>query len=181
MTLEDLKLMRIRGFDWAAVIWSGLISGLIMLMVSILLPWIILGDPLLIVRIIASILLGPLVIGAPSGQLPGIYVVALLTHFSLSLFFAFLIALIFHRYGMIVAFIGGAVMGAVIYFMNYYTFTLVFPWLLPYHNWMLLIANIVFGALAGTLFELFEDERFVDEPFFNQPVLSGNKKVRDIR
>jgi hypothetical protein len=75
---------------------------------------------------------------------------------------------------MIVAFIGGAVMGFVIYFMNYYTFSLVFPWLLPYRTWMLLTGHIVYGALVGTLYELFEDERFVDQPFFKQPTSSYN-------
>jgi hypothetical protein len=174
MYSNDSKRVVIGGLDWNAVWGAGLISGLSMLLVSILLPWIFLGDPFLIVRIMASVLLGPTVISPQAGLVPGIYVVAILTHFSLSLFFAILIILIFHRWGMIVAFIGGAVMGFVIYFMNYYTFSLVFPWLLPYRTWMLLTGHIVYGALVGTLYELFEDERFVDQPFFKQPTSSYN-------
>ena len=153
-----------QGLDWSAVVWAGLLSGLTMLLISIALPWLFLGDPLLIVRLIASIMLGPKVIPPQAGLVPGIYVVALLTHFGLSLLFAGLIALIFHRWGMVVAFFGGAIIGGVIYFMNYYSFSIIFPWLFPYRNWMLLLANILFGALVGTLYELFEDERYVDQP-----------------
>lgn len=165
MNSEKPMPTSIQGFDWTAAIWSGLLSGLVMLFISIVLPWISLGDPLLIVRLMASMMLGPQVIPAQAGLVPGIYVVALLTHFSLSLLFAILIALIFHRWGMAIGFFGGALMGAVIYGMNYYSFSLIFPWLFPYRNWMLLIAHIFFGAMAGALFELFEDERFVDAPF----------------
>ncbi len=164
------------GLDWGAVFAAGLFSGMVMLLVSILLPWIFLGDAGLIVRIMASVLLGPAVILPQANLVPGVYVVAILTHFLLSLLFAFLITLIFYRWGMIVAFMGGAVMGAVIYFMNYYAFSLIFPWLLPYHNWMLLVANIVFGALSGTLYELFEDERFIDQPFFRQPLPASERQ-----
>ncbi len=155
-----------QGLDWSAVIWAGLLSGLTMLLISVALPWLFLGDPLLIVRLIASMMLGPEVIPAQAGLVPGIYVVALITHFSLSFLFAGLIALIFHRWGILVAFVGGAVMGAVIYFMNYYSFSLVFPWLFPYRNWMLLLAHIFFGGLAGALYELFEDGRYIDHPLF---------------
>jgi hypothetical protein len=154
----------VQRLDWSAVIWAGLFSGFVMLLVSILLPWIFLGDPLLIVRIMASVMLGPAVISAQVGLPPGIYVVALVTHFGLSVLFALLISLIFHRWGIVVGFLGGAVIGAVVYFMNYYTFSLIFPWIFPYRNWMLLLAHIFFGALAGASYELFEDERIVDEP-----------------
>ncbi|MAT43570.1 MAG: hypothetical protein CL609_14630 [Anaerolineaceae bacterium] len=172
MVPNESKRIVIGGLDWNAVVAAGLISGFTMLIISILLPWIFLSDPFLIVRIMASVLLGPSVISPQAGLVPGIYVVAILTHFFLSIFFAMLIVLIFHRWGMIVAFIGGAVMGFVIYFMNYYTFSLVFPWLLPYHTWMLLTGHIVFGALVGTLYELFEDEHFVDQQFFKRPTSS---------
>jgi hypothetical protein len=164
MTSYDRTLTAVQGFDRSAAVWAGLLSGLIMLLISIVLPWLFVGDPFLIVRLIASILLGPGVIPAQAGIVPGIYVVALITHFSLSIIFAFLIALIFYRWGIVVSLFGGAIMGAVVYFMNYYTFSLIFPWLFPYRNWMLLLAHIFFGALAGALFELFEDERFVDQP-----------------
>ena len=164
MTSNERMPSSVQGFDWYAAIWAGLVSGLIMLLTGIVLPWLFLGDPLLIVRLMASIMLGPEVIPAQAGIVPGIYVVALVTHFSLSLLFAFLIALIFHRWGIVVALLGGAIVGVVIYIMNFYSFSLIFPWLFPYLNWMLLVAHIFFGALAGALFELFEDERFVDQP-----------------
>lgn len=151
--------------DRLAVVWAGLVSGAVMLTISIVLPWLLLGDPLLIVRIMASVLLGPAVIPAQAGLVPGIYLVAVLTHFGLSLLFAFLIALVFHRWGMIVGFLGGAIMGGIIYVMNFYTFSLLFPWMTPYRNWMILLAHIFFGALAGSLYEMFEDDRLIDEPF----------------
>jgi hypothetical protein len=168
MTDHQPSRTYLTGLDWTAAIWAGLVSGLVMFLVSVLLPWIILGDALLIVRIMASVLLGPTVIPAHSVLAPGIYAAALITHVILSLFFTLLIAIIFHRWGMLVAFIGGAMVGVLIYVMNYYSFTFFFPWMAPYLNWMVLVAHIFFGALAGSLFELFEDDRFVDEPFFRR-------------
>lgn len=79
--------------DWSAAIWSGFISGTVSLFVSIVLPWIIINDPLLIVRLMASILLGPGVISPQNDLVPGVYVVAILTHFSLSFAFTFIIAI----------------------------------------------------------------------------------------
>ncbi len=154
--------------DWPAVMRAGITSGVVALFLMVLLPWVILNDPFLIMRLIASLLLGPTVI-SPSGSLvPGVYVVALIVHFSLSMVYAVLIALLFHRWGMLVAFLGGAVFGFVIYILNFYLFTVFFSWLLPYGNWMLMAANIVFGALAGALYELLENAAIIDEPFLNK-------------
>ena len=155
-------------WDWSATIRAGFISGLVALFLMLLLPWIILGDPFFIMRLIASLLLGPAVISPAGSLVPAVYLVALLVHFSLSMIYAVLIALIFHRWGMAVAFVGGAVFGFVIYILNFYLFSIFFPWLLPYRNWMLMVANIVFGALAGALYELLENAAIIDEPFLNK-------------
>ena len=165
MNNTKLRKSALPPIDWLATLWSGLLSGLAMLLLSIILPWIILGDPLFITRLMASLLLGPQVIPIQSGLVPGIYVVALITHFSLALFFTVLIVLVFHRWGMVVAFVGGAIFGLLIYIISFYSFSIVFPWLQPYGNWMLMAGIILFGALAGTLYELFEDPEIRDDPF----------------
>lgn len=152
--------------DWSAALWAGIISGMVAFILSIILPWIVINDPSLILRLMASLLLGPAVIADPQTALvPGVYVLAFLVHFTLSLLFAILIAFIFHRWGIVVAFIGGAIFGFVVYILNFSFFSILFPWLLPYGNWMLMTANILFGGLAGALYELLEDPRITDEKF----------------
>jgi len=53
--------------------------------------------------------------------------------------------------------------GLALYAINYYTFTLFFPWFFPMRSWLVVLSHIVFGATAGGVYEAFEHETYVVE------------------
>ncbi len=146
--------------DWRAALWAGLASGVFSLVVNSVLTAITLGSPWLFLRMAAGILLG-----APAleeGPTPGIatILVGLLVHLALSLAFAALLAFIIHRWGMAVGVLGGAAFGLALYGINIFGLSAMFPWFYGLRNWMMLVSHVVFGALAGGLYELWEVEMF---------------------
>lgn len=146
--------------DWDAAVWAGLIAGLLFLVVVLILVAAAVGEPWIVMRILASPLLGSDVLGTPTFD-PVISVVGLLVHLVLSVLFAFLLAVIVHRWGWIVATIGGALFGLALYTINFYAVSFAMPWFFLFRSWMMLVAHIVYGAAAGFVYEALETETFV--------------------
>jgi hypothetical protein len=149
--------------DWNAALWAGLISGLVFLLVDILLSAAILGSPWVYLRIIASLILGTAVLPPPATFDLSVFLVAVVIQVLLSLVYAGLLAVIIHRWGLIVGILGGALFGFAIYLINFYTLSFFFPWFYPYRSWIILWGHVLFGALAGGLYEALEVEKFVKE------------------
>ncbi|MCG3119404.1 MAG: hypothetical protein ALAOOOJD_01796 [bacterium] len=147
--------------DWRAALWAGIISGIVFLVINMLLMKIFVGSPWITVRLVASIMLGAGVLPPPASFDPTIFAVALLVHFPLSIAFACLIAVILHRWGMLVGIIGGAFFGLALYAINFYTFTFFFPTFFPMHSWIMAVSHLLFGATAGGVYEGLEIEKFV--------------------
>ncbi len=147
--------------DWRAAIWAGIIAGIVFLLVNMILTDAYLGSPWVIVRLAASILMGTKVLPPPATFDAAIFSVALLVHLPLSIIFASLIAMVLHRWGMIVGILGGALFGLAFYFINFYTFSAIFPWFFPLRGWMMAFSHLAFGALAGGVYEALEVEKFV--------------------
>jgi len=149
--------------DWSAAVWAGLISGLIFLALNMLLTWNLLGTPWIIFRMIASVVMGSDVLPPPATFDLTIFLTALIIHLVLSVAFASLLAVIIHRWGLIVGFIGGALFGLVLFVINYYAISYFFPWFFPLRNWTIVLSHIAFGAFAGGLYESMEEEVFVPD------------------
>lgn len=147
--------------DWNAAFWAGIISGTVSLAVSTLLAWRILGSPMVALRLMASILLGSDVMQPPAGDSLGIVLAALFVQFVLSLVFAFITAVVVHRWGLLVSFFGGALLGLALYAINFYSISYFFPWLYQFRSSIFMLAHVAFGAIAGLVYELLEVETFV--------------------
>jgi hypothetical protein len=147
--------------DWSAAVWSGVISGVIFLAISMLLTYIYIGSPWVINRLIASVVMGPNVLPPPATFDATIFIVSIIVQLLLSLTFACIIAIIFHRWGLLVGVIGGGLFGLALYFINFYTFSLIFPWFFLMKSWIMVVSHVVFGALAGGIYEALEVEKFV--------------------
>lgn len=137
--------------DWKAATWAGIIAGLVFLVLEMFMvpvfgggsPW---GPP----RMIAAIVLGEGVLSPPATFAPGIVAVAMVLHFVLSIVYALIFALVIHRLGLGAALALGAAGGLVLYLVNFYGFTALFPWFAMARNWISIFAHIVFGmAVAG--------------------------------
>ncbi len=151
--------------DWRAAIWAGIVAGVVFLALQMGILAGVNGSssPWIVLRMLAAMVMGQQVLPPPATFDPAIAGVALLINFILSILFALLIAFVLHRWGMLVGMLGGALFGLALYAINYYTFTLFFPWFFPMRSWLVVLAHIVFGATAGGVYEAFEHEEYVVE------------------
>lgn len=147
--------------DWRAALWAGIIAGAVFLIAQmVLLSLLAGGSPWVVPRRIAAIVLGEAVLSPPAFSL-SIVLVALLVHFFLSVVYALILAFIIHRWGMIVGIVGGALFGLALYVINFYTFSILFPWFFPVRSWIDVFTHMLFGAVAGGVYEALEVEEFV--------------------
>jgi len=150
--------------DWRAAVLAGIVAGAVFLVLQIaILAGVTSASPWIVLRMVAAMVMGQGVLPPPTSFDPVITVVALLINFILSILFALLIAFVLHRWGLLVGIVGGALFGLALYAINYYTFTLFFPWFFPMRSWLVVLSHIVFGATAGGVYEAFEHETYVVE------------------
>ncbi|MDQ6831079.1 MAG: hypothetical protein M3081_19630 [Gemmatimonadota bacterium] len=143
--------------DWSAAAWAGIIAGLVfmaleMMMVAAFLgnsPW---GPP----RMIAAIVMGKGVLPMPGGSPPtfdaGVLAAAMMVHFVLSIIFAMILAFAIagRTYGAALAI--GAVTGLLLYLVNFYLFTGIFPWFAMARNWVTIFSHVAFGLVAAMVY-----------------------------
>ena len=163
LKMKNVKIRMRQLVDWGAAFWAGLISGVISFALILIISGIVLGSPWYATRLEASILLGSSILPPPTSFDLGIFVAALFVHLALAILFTFLVAAIVHKFGIVISVIGGALIGLALYGINYYSLSYFFPWFYQFRSWMFLVEHIVFGAIAGGLYELFEVEVFVPE------------------
>jgi hypothetical protein len=147
--------------DWRAAIIAGIVSGLAFLLINLVLTAVAVGSPWVVTRLIASILLGDSVLPPPASFDLATFLVALVVTLALAILFACLLAVMIHRWGLIVGIVGGALFGLALYVINFYAISYFFPWFFPMRSWIMVVAHAVYGALAGGVYEALEVERFV--------------------
>ena len=141
-----------RGFDLKAAVWSGLIAGLVFMMLEMVLVGTVGGgSPWAPPRMVAAIGLGKDVLPPPATFDPGVMAAAMMIHFVLSAILGIVFALIVSRWasGTGAALIAGALFGLVVYLVAFYGFTSVFPWFAMARNWMSVVSHLMFGAVLG--------------------------------
>ena len=150
--------------DWRAAIIAGFVAGTVFLLFNLfVVPGQGEGAAWVMVRLCASIVLGPEVLAPPATFDAGALGVALVTHYTISVASAALLAVIIHRYGLAVGIVGGALFGLALYCINMYTLTYFFPQFFVLSGSLFLWGHIVFGAIAGGVYEALEVERFVPD------------------
>ncbi|MEM7530611.1 MAG: hypothetical protein AAF639_00420 [Chloroflexota bacterium] len=155
--------------DWSAAWWAGIIAGLIFLAYNIfVLPWLWGGNMWVMLRLHASVIWGESVLAPPATFDVGVLLTALITHLIFSVLAAMFIAYILHRWGLIIGIIGGALLGLVIYAINLYASINLLNGILDLfgffilRNWSFALGHIIFGALAGGIYEALEVEEYVE-------------------
>lgn len=141
--------------------WAGIVSGAVFLAIAMTWTAVYVGSPWIMVRLVASVVMGAQALPPPATFDLTISIVALVVHLLLSIGFACLLAIIIHRWGMLVGIAGGALFGLALYVINFYTFTAFFPWFFPMRSWIMVVGHVAFGALAGGIYEALEVEEFV--------------------
>jgi hypothetical protein len=135
---------------WLAAIWSGILAGIIFLVLEVVLwPLAGLGPPGEPIRMIAAILLGPDVLSAELGV--GTFLAAMLVHFSLSTLYALGYAIFSHfllrdRFRRFLPYAHG-VFGLLIYLVNFYGFVTLFPWFIEARHDISVLVHVVWGMI----------------------------------
>ena len=149
--------------DWRAAVWAGLIAGTAALLVLLVAyPLATGGTPWTPLRFVAGILLGSAVLPPPTTFNAGAAVTGVAIHLVLSVVYTIVLALIIHRWGIIIGFVSGALFGAALFLINLFALTEFFEWFYPLRSWSFLILHVFFGALAGSVYELLERDYYVE-------------------
>lgn len=160
MAKEKIRLRQV--VDWSAAVWAGLVAGTIFLILNIfLLPMLVGGNAWVVLRLFASLAMGENVLAPPATFDLTITLVALATHFALSLSFSLVLAFLIHRWGLIAGVLLGGLFGLGLYSINFFTLTLFYPWFFAFHSTPMIVNHVIFGALAGGIYEGLEVEEFV--------------------
>lgn len=141
------------------VFWSGLVAGIVFMMLEMLMVWAFLGgSPWGPPRMIAAMILGSEVLPPPAPFSFTIMVVAMVIHFMLSWVYAFLFAWLFGGLKIGTSILTGAVLGFVIYLVNFYGFTAIWPWFADARNWVSIFAHILFGVALAWSYQTIADK-----------------------
>lgn len=144
--------------SWSAAAFAGIIAGALYAAIQMLLmPLAAEGSPWVLPRMIAAIVLGAAVAPPPATFEGGVLLTALVVHFSLSIIYAIVLAAIVSRVRLGTgAVLGtGLAFGLVLYLVNYYGFTVIFPWFAIGRNWVTLLGHLVYGVAAAWVYLTF--------------------------
>jgi hypothetical protein len=138
------------------VLWAAFGAAAGSTVVELLL-WPIAGDDaignlLRDTRLTAAIVMGRGVLGASAGFDPLVMAAATLVHLALSLVYAAVLAKVIRNLSLAAALLAGAAFGLILYGVNLYAFTAIFPWFIPVRGAVTLAAHLVFGVTAAAAY-----------------------------
>lgn len=149
--------MRRDVMDLQAALWAGLISGIVFLLALMAgYSWVTGTPPWIVNQFIAAIVLGSDALSMVNTFNLPVFLLSFVVHLIYSLILALLITFVIHRWGILVGIFGGALMGAAIYLIGFYLLAFAFTWLYAAQGWSMLLAHMLFGALAGSIYEALE-------------------------
>lgn len=133
---------------------AGLVAGVVFLAMELaLVPTVGSGELWGPPRMMGSIVLGSSALPPPATFDAAIVMVGMIVHFALSavlgiIFAAFAIRL---KLSGAMAIGAGAAFGLAVYFVNFYGFTVVWPWFAMARGAITLVSHLVFGAVIGAM------------------------------
>lgn len=138
-----------------AATWAGLIAGAVFVMMEMALiatvgNGMIWGPP----RMMAAIVMGEGVLPPPPTFDFMIVMVGMIVHFVLSVVLGLILgwAIAKWRLGMTMAIAVGLVFGLIIYLVNFYVMTGLFPWFANARTTITLVSHVVFGGVLGGVY-----------------------------
>lgn len=146
----------IPGIEWSAVGWAATVSAIAFLIAgSVATAFSQGGNAWTFLKMTASMLLGQQTIFNDIDFVT--LVTGLIMHLMISIVGTILLVLVINRWGLLVGLIGGGLLGLALYGINFYFVSdLFFPWLSGLRSVGLAVAHIIFGAVAGTVYELLD-------------------------
>lgn len=141
---------------WPAAIYAGIAAGIIASVVQIVLWWMfwdVLPEILYRdVRLTAAIILGRSALAPPFIFDGVILFVATLIHFALSITYSVILAGMISRCNLPVSLLVGIGYGLMLFWINMYGFTIIFPWVDVARDWITMASHIAFGLSCAGIY-----------------------------
>lgn len=146
-----------RPIDWAAAAVAGLAAGAVLMVLDLLWSSIFTPEgPWRTSHMIAPIFLGRAAAGAGYSFSVEVVSIALVTHYVLGVVFGLVMGAVLAQLGLDrsarQAVSAGAIMGLVLYLVNFDLLVAFFPWLAWLRGWDTVAAHVVFGVVAAYLY-----------------------------
>lgn len=141
--------------NWKPAVTSGVVAGVVATAAQVFL-WLVFTDALPGIfyrdaRLTAATLLGQGVLPPPATFDWKVMMVATIIHFAISIAYSLILARFLSRIEMTLSLIAGSIYGLMIYTVNMYGVTAIFPWFSEARDWITVVTHVVFGvSLAGT-------------------------------
>jgi hypothetical protein len=136
-----------------ALVWSGLAAGAVYFVLEMLMARFVLGvSPWVPTRMIAAVTQGSVVLPPPYGFDLSVTLAAIVQHAALSLVYALIFAFFAKGRSIVTATVLGMAFGLVLYVVNFYGFTAMFPWFAAARNWGTVLTHLIFGAVLGATY-----------------------------
>ncbi|QNP40365.1 hypothetical protein [Lysobacter solisilvae (ex Woo and Kim 2020)] len=136
-----------------ALVFSALAAGAVFLVLELLVTRYVMGvDPGVMIRMIAAITQGTAMLPPPEAANLSVTLAAVVLHFAMSLAYAFVFAFFAKGRSLKAATLLGAGYGLLLYAVNFYGFTELFPWFAGARNWGAALAHVAFGAVLGAAY-----------------------------
>lgn len=134
---------------WMTAFYAAFIAGIVYMVLQMLAAGLVYKvGPWLPVRLTASIALGDTAL--PETGFPlAVTLAAFLIHFGLSIMTAWILAPFIEGEPRFKALAMGAVLGLIIYLVNYYLLTAAFDSFIVLRGWVTLICHLIFGAVLA--------------------------------
>ena len=139
-------------FNANAAIKAGLLAGIVFMMLEMALVALIMGEsPWAPPRMIAAIGLGDGVLPPPATFDLTVFLVAMAIHLVLAVILALIFAAIVAktRWSAGATALAGLAFGLVVYVVNFYVMTSVFPWFAMARNGISIFSHAMFGLVLG--------------------------------
>jgi hypothetical protein len=146
--------------NWSAAIWASIIAGLVFAALEVVLVWAVQHQsPWVPLHMIGAIGLGSSAMSPPDTFDLKIIGVAVVIHMVLAVIYGIILAFIIMRMGMGAAVLTGAIYGLVLYYINFYGFTKVFPWFADARDGISIFTHIVQSGLMAWIYKLMDRPR----------------------
>ena len=137
--------------DWRALAIAVVVAATVFLLMNVLLTPLLGVSMTVIIRYMASIVLGAETVNTEAST--STLIIGVVMNYLIAAFWGFLIAIVIHRWGMLVGIVLGGALGFAVYVISVFGATQVFWWFQPVTNIVFLLSHIVFGMVLGGVYE----------------------------
>jgi hypothetical protein len=153
---HDKQIARAQQIDWRAAIWASVIAGLVFAVLEVVMVPLFQGkSPWAPLHMIGAIALGPDAMASPDTFDLGVIATAVVVHMVLAIVYGVILAYIVMRMDVGLAVVVGGLYGLALYFINFYGFTVWFPWFADARDWISIFTHIVQSGLVAYLYKRF--------------------------